>query len=85
MTAEPARIEEVAAWGESPAEHLPVEAQAFVILVLTPQGKCRRKVYLSLHSAALAVQRAEGRGQSARLVLCRLEPVECLADSRDAG
>lgn len=57
---------------------LPAEAQAFVILVLTPQGKYRRKVYLSLHSAVLAVQRAEARGQSAQLVLCRLEPVESL-------
>jgi hypothetical protein len=49
--------------------------QAFVVLLLNPHGKYRRRVFLSLHSATAAVQRATVKGQPVRLVLCRLTPV----------
>lgn len=48
---------------------------AFVVLVLTPRGKYRRRVYLSLHSADKALARAAAQGQPARMVLCWLTPV----------
>lgn len=47
---------------------------AWVVLVLTPSGKYRRRVLLSLHAAAQAVARAQENGQQAALVLCRLTP-----------
>jgi hypothetical protein len=49
--------------------------QAYAVLLLTPAGKYRRRVFLSLHSATAAVQRAQDKGQRAHLVLCRLVPV----------
>jgi hypothetical protein len=48
---------------------------AYVVLVITPIDKYVRRVYLSLHSATSAIQRATAKGQGARLVLCRLMPV----------
>ena len=48
---------------------------AYVVVVVSPYGQPRRRPYLSLHHATAAVQRAEAKGQPARLVLCRLEPV----------
>jgi hypothetical protein len=48
---------------------------AYVVLVITPRDKILRRPYLSLHSAQQALQRAHDRGQTAHLVLCRLEPV----------
>jgi hypothetical protein len=50
--------------------------QAYVVLVITPAGKYRRRVMLSLHGATAAVQRAQAKGQTAHLVLCRLVPVQ---------
>ena len=48
---------------------------AYVVLLFTPAGKYRRRVFLSLHSATAAVQRAKAKGQPAHMVLCRLQPV----------
>lgn len=50
--------------------------RALVVLVEDKNGKYRRRLYLSLRSAERAVERANARGADARLVLCRLEPVE---------
>lgn len=50
-------------------------ADAFVILVLTPQGKFRRRVYLSLHSAEKAFRHTVTAGKPAHLVMCHLTPV----------
>ncbi len=49
--------------------------EAFVVLVFTPAGNYRRRVFLSLHSATAAVQRATNKGQPVRLVLCQLTPI----------
>jgi hypothetical protein len=46
-----------------------------VVIVVSPYGQPRRRPYLSLHHATQAVQRAHAKGQPARLVLCKLEPV----------
>jgi hypothetical protein len=48
---------------------------AYVVLVVTPAHKYRRRVFLSLHSATAAVQRAQAKGQPVRLMLCQLVPV----------
>jgi hypothetical protein len=55
---------------------------AYVVLVHTPTGKYRRRVFLSLHSATAAVQRAKTKDQAAQLVLCRLQPVTADLDGR---
>jgi hypothetical protein len=47
----------------------------YVVLVVTRAHKYRRRVFLSLHSAAAAVQRAQAKGQPARLMLCQQVPV----------
>ena|SRR5690625_4180814 len=39
-----------------------------------PEPRTRRRLYLSLHSAAKAVERAEARGLDAQLVLVRMVP-----------
>lgn len=57
------------------ARSLQNAVEAFVIVVLTPEGKYRRRVYLSLHSASHAVERAWAKGQPARMILCRVTPV----------
>jgi hypothetical protein len=48
---------------------------AYAVLVTTPAGKYRRRVFLSLHSATAAIQRAQAKGQPAELVLGKLVPV----------
>jgi hypothetical protein len=53
-----------------------------VVLLITPRGKYSRHVYLSLHSAQLALQRAHDRGQQAHLILAKLTPV-AVADLTD--
>jgi hypothetical protein len=58
-----------------PLVDLESACDAYVVLVSTPTDKYRRRVFLSLHSATLAVQRAQAKGQPAQLVLCRLQPV----------
>ena len=67
--------------GSEVNESLPLTAdiasacQAYVVLLATPAGKYRRRVFLSLHSATAGIQRAQDKGQPARMVLCRLVPV----------
>jgi hypothetical protein len=58
-----------------PAADIASACQAYAVLLLTPAGKYRRRVFLSLHSATAAVQRAQDKGQPVRLILCRLVPV----------
>jgi hypothetical protein len=49
--------------------------EAYAVLLITSTGKYRRRIYLSLHSATAAIQRAQDKGQPVRMVLCRLVPV----------
>jgi hypothetical protein len=57
------------------AEPTDSACEAFAVLVFTPTGKHRRRVFLSLHSATAAAHRAQAKGQPVRIVLCRLQPV----------
>jgi len=55
-------------------------ASAYCVVVVA-YGHPRRRIFLSLHSATQAVQRARKRGQPAELIFCKLEPVTAsLAD-----
>jgi len=45
------------------------------VLVVTPAGNVRRRLYLSLHSAEKAAARATAAGHRAELHLCRVVPV----------
>jgi hypothetical protein len=45
------------------------------VLVVTPTGNVRRRLYLSLHSAEKAAARATAAGHHAELHLCRVVPV----------
>jgi hypothetical protein len=45
------------------------------VLVVTPTGNIRRRLYLSLHSAEKAAARAAAAGHRAELHLCRVVPV----------
>jgi len=56
------------------AEEPPFDG-AYAVLV-TGSGRDSRRLYLSLHSASAAVNRARQRGATAALILCRLVPVE---------
>ena len=47
-------------------------AHAYAVLVTSTDNKCRRRLFLSLHSAEKAIQRAEARGHFAELELCRV-------------
>jgi hypothetical protein len=62
------------------ADSISAAADAYCVLLITPYGKTLRRLYLSLHSAQAAVQRAQKRGLPARLVLCRLIPVHADLD-----
>jgi hypothetical protein len=53
----------------------PALADAYCVLLTTAYGNTLRRLYLSLHSATAALQRAKRRGLPARLVLCKLVPV----------
>ena len=46
-----------------------------VVIVETPAGKYRRRVYLSLDSAQKAADRAIMAGHQSSLILCKLMPV----------
>ena len=54
---------------------------AYAVLVTSSQRNSRR-LYLSLHSASAAVDRARQRGAVATLVLCRLVPVGSVVADR---
>lgn len=45
-----------------------------VVVVETPAGKYRRRVYLSLDSAQKAADRAIMAGHPSKVILCRLMP-----------
>jgi hypothetical protein len=51
-------------------------ADAYCILAVTPYGRQRRRLFLSLHSAVAAVKRARERGLPCELILCRLVPLD---------
>lgn len=46
----------------------------YVLIVKTPSDRITRRVYLSLHAAVRATERAQARGHAASLELCRLVP-----------
>jgi hypothetical protein len=54
-------------------------ADAYCVVVVS-YGHPRRRLFLSLHSATQAVQRARKRGQPAELILCKLEPITASLD-----
>ena len=69
---------------ELPQHSLPLQtadplAQAlnevFVVVVELPNDKLRRRVFLSLHSAQRAAERARAADREARLWLAQLAPV----------
>ena len=49
---------------------------ALAVLVEDKTGRYRRRLYLSLRAAERAVERANARGADARVILCRLSPIE---------
>lgn len=55
-------------------------ADAYVVIVVSPYGQPRRRVYLSLSHATNAVQRAHKRGLPAHMILCRLERITANLD-----
>jgi hypothetical protein len=50
-------------------------AHAWAALVMRKNGHWSRQIYLSLHAATRAMERAEVRGVEARLVLVELVPL----------
>jgi hypothetical protein len=58
-----------------PETDIAMACQAYAVLLLTPAGKYRRRVFLSLHSATAAVRRAQDKGQPVHMVLCSWTPV----------
>lgn len=61
---------------------LPVDS-AYCVLALTPYDRTYRRLFLSLHSAVQAVERARKRGLQAELILCKLVPIR--ADDDGGG
>jgi hypothetical protein len=57
-----------------PGSQWPQLEHVHVVVYEDAEGRSSRRVYLSLHSASAAVARAEKRGVSASLVLCRIVP-----------
>lgn len=55
--------------------HPKAVAPAYAVFVLRNDGKVRRQVYLSLHSAQSALDRAAKNGTEAKCVLVELVPV----------
>lgn len=70
-----------------PTDHLPAHREATVnmsraavacahaVLVWTPEGRYNRRLFLSLHAADKAMQRARDRGLTASCVMVELMPV----------
>lgn len=48
---------------------------ALALVVTTPKGRKRRRVYLTLTAAETAAQRARNSGNEASVLLVRLQPV----------
>lgn len=61
----------------------PVDAilPAYCVLVTTPSDRTTRRLFLTLHGAMRAVERAQQRGSSARLDLCQIVPAGVNADA----
>lgn len=60
-----------------PLQHPRAVAPAYVVFTFHDDGKVkRRNVYLSLHSAIKAKERAEAKGSRFELMLCELVPVK---------
>lgn len=57
------------------AEHLAAIDGAFAVVVRTPSGGYRRRVWLTLAPAERAVERAHEQGLEASVVLVRLQPI----------
>jgi hypothetical protein len=53
-------------------------APAYCVLAHTPYDRTYRRLFLSLHSAVQAVERARKRGLQAELLLCRLTAVQAV-------
>jgi hypothetical protein len=51
------------------------EPRAYCVVMRTPYDRELQRVFLSLHSAVQAVERARKRGLQAELILCRLVPL----------
>lgn len=54
----------------APGAHLP----GYCLLVTTPAERTTRRLFLSLHAATKAAERAERRGGAASLELCHIVP-----------
>jgi hypothetical protein len=55
-------------------------APAYIAVMVDRFGTPRRRPYLNLHHAALAVQRARAQRRQAWIVLCELRPVQADLD-----
>lgn len=55
------------------SEEIAVALPVYVLIVKTPTDRITRRVYLSLHSAVKATERAQARGHAASLELARYE------------
>lgn len=55
---------------------------ALVLVVELPEGRHRRRIYLTAAAAERAMQRAQERGQMASIVLAELRPVAVVGDGR---
>jgi hypothetical protein len=55
-------------------------APAYIAVMVDRFGTPRRRPYLNLHHASLAVQRAQAQGRQAWLILCKLEPITASLD-----
>lgn len=65
--------------GRTAAPHLSLDEIAashpgYVLIVKTPSARITRRVFLSLHAAVKATERAEARGHATSLTLCRVVP-----------
>lgn len=60
----------------SPADQAAAAVEGVhVVVVETPQGKYRRRVYFNLPGAQKAADRATAAGHPAHVILCQLLPV----------
>lgn len=54
-------------------------AGAFCLVVTTPAGRYRRRVFLTVAAAEKAAVRATAAGHHAEIVLCRIDPIWIVA------
>lgn len=57
-----------------PSSAAPCELPLWVLIVHTPSDRVTRRVFLSLHAAVRATERATTRGHSTLLELCHVLP-----------